>query len=255
MSIVKALNELSGKEANTIEKAIRNIELGGGGGGGAFIVNVQAHQVGEQAEVDSYDKTLDEILEAYDDGKNIVAKVVLEGEPESVMMPLYQASAGDSYKTVAFSLTMMFPDDYNYIVNSVILQIISYNGQEQATLLYSQFSTDSLVKDEIYTINGNVNNYQQSGNAGIPEGFTTIRNKIQELENGNINAVQAAIRAGNSKWYLPLEEIHWDMNQNIDSISFVKTMIKNDIVKTYTLKITSSAKTWTVTEYPTSTEG
>lgn len=76
MSIVKALNDLSGKNAKTIEKTIRNIDLGGGGGSGGMLVTFTLEiNPDAQTESDYYivtaDKTFSEILSAYDNGQLI----------------------------------------------------------------------------------------------------------------------------------------------------------------------------------------
>lgn len=61
MSIVKAINELSGKEAVTIEDAIRNVELGG-----VLVVTFTEHDG-----TLSTDKTMSEIIEALDSGRTV----------------------------------------------------------------------------------------------------------------------------------------------------------------------------------------
>ena len=71
MSIVDALNDLSGKSATTIDEAIGNIDLGGGGSSSdIFIVNVT---MGESI---TSDKTFAEIESAWTDGNMIVFKLL-----------------------------------------------------------------------------------------------------------------------------------------------------------------------------------
>ena len=94
MSIVKALNELSGKEANTIEKAIRNIELGGGGG--VFIVTSHAWE--EDPSRQALNSTWKEINDAFMDGKIVFYKKD-EGSDTLISLffyPLTEMQSSDS---------------------------------------------------------------------------------------------------------------------------------------------------------------
>jgi hypothetical protein len=104
MSIVKALNDLSGKNAKTIEKAIRNIDLGGGGGGsgGMLVTFTLEINPDAQTERDYYivtaDKTFSEISSAYDDGQLIEGVLDLTSVYQSkymIPMELTSVSSAD----------------------------------------------------------------------------------------------------------------------------------------------------------------
>lgn len=98
MSIVDALNDLSGKSATTIDEAIGNIDLGGGGSiSDIFMVNVT---MGESI---TSDKTFEEIESAWTEGNIIVFKMLAPNGIAgncSIANPVFQS---DFMKPVAFT--------------------------------------------------------------------------------------------------------------------------------------------------------
>ena len=99
MSIVKAINELSGKEAITIEDAIRNVELGGGDKSNEFIITVTP-PMGPDSDF-TMDKQFDEIEEAYEDGKRILVRFTENG-PVTGLAERSVSMGGISYNFYPF---------------------------------------------------------------------------------------------------------------------------------------------------------
>ena len=125
MSIVKALNELSGKEANTIEKAIRNIDLGGGGGG-KFVVHFSSDS--ESPEKIVADKTIDEIIEAKNSGKDVVGDF-----DDFYGLDLEIAMADEGYKYAVFIKMLGSTDGTSEKLRSIKMMTIAmleYKGEE-----------------------------------------------------------------------------------------------------------------------------
>lgn len=135
MSIVKALNELSGKEANTIEKAIRNIDLGGGGGG-KFVVHFTTDV--ETGGI-SADKTIEEIIEAKIAEKDIV------GELDSVdILPLEGASEEEDYKSASFQkITLNISGEQIRYIDAAVI-VMTKNGSEDTEIEF-KFGSQELA--------------------------------------------------------------------------------------------------------------
>ena len=75
MSIVNAINELTGKEAKTIEKAIENVEIDGGGG--VVIVEIERTIDGNK-HISTLTKTWREIYSDISNGKPVFLRYMDE---------------------------------------------------------------------------------------------------------------------------------------------------------------------------------
>ena len=117
MSIVKALNKLSGKEANTIEKAIRNIELGGGNGA-VYIDSVWS----DDWTVWTIKKTWRELYNYIGDGIPVFIKEVnLSDEHSAIFLSLINRVThydGSDYSVVCngYTLTAESADSFPQLI-------------------------------------------------------------------------------------------------------------------------------------------
>lgn len=144
MSIVKAINELSGKEAVTIEDAIRNVNISGGGSSDILIVGITlSMSESDGFVVSNIDKTYDEIKAALESGKCVVANTFTEYEGTLVSMATLANCSCRLSSSGSISFTIWGHNSSGTTLTgvSVIEIILSYNGTVSMQACEGEFPT------------------------------------------------------------------------------------------------------------------